>query len=401
MGWLKKIYKKTKGAVKHPIKTTKKAGKKSYKDTKKVGKKAYKDTKKTTVKAYKDTKKTAVKGYKDTKKQISATLSKKQMNKLSIKLKSPFKKVKSPLSKLHMPKFSISKHIKSPFKKAERFTRHPIKTTKKAGKKVYTDTKKTTVKAVKDTIKEVSKPVKKAERFTRHPVGTSKLAIKKAYKDTRKTLKPLTDFTKNLGEDVYNFTGDIVHDVGKPINKGIDIISEPVRKFIEKPAEKLSKKITKEIIEKPAKSIMNKIIPVKKAPGKTITEKRIGVAKRAYGVKASNGFRNQAEYDAALERKGLNYDANFKRYSLKSGVDYEAAKADWNNYIKERQEIARYNVLEERRKSAPDALSSATAPEQIQTTGVGGATGLQKKKKRSVFDASSSVASTSQALGIY
>lgn len=135
---------------------------------------------------------------------------------------------------------------------------------------------------------------------------------------------------------------------------------------------------------------------------------RTGVDRRQYGEK-SDGFQSQEEYDAFQQFKknpkgsnpyGFKYDSRYGTYTLKNGVDAEAAVTDWQNYENERIETATYNAKEDRRKKAPDELGSSKTLD----LSIAGVSDKDKKKNPTItqtYDTSPSTASTSQPLGIY
>jgi len=128
---------------------------------------------------------------------------------------------------------------------------------------------------------------------------------------------------------------------------------------------------------------------------------RVGVHKRQYAQLSDNGFQSQAEYDAAVNsHKGLVYDPTYGTYTLKNGVDFNAAVEDWNNYLAEKQEQDAYNAKEERRKEAPKNLTGTTGAASSLTIG-SGSTKTTPTKKTKLSSSSPSIASTSQPLGIY
>lgn len=131
---------------------------------------------------------------------------------------------------------------------------------------------------------------------------------------------------------------------------------------------------------------------------------RVAVARRNYGELASNGFQTQEQYDAAVASKtGLNYDKNYNRYSLASGVDYDSAVTDWNNYRMERAEIDEYGAAEERRKEAPDNLTGTSGQVDYtlaieQDANATDTNVTTKKKKQAAKDVN--VNASNQSLGI-
>jgi len=106
------------------------------------------------------------------------------------------------------------------------------------------------------------------------------------------------------------------------------------------------------------------------------------------------------EYTQSLQ--GAKYDPMWRRWTLGSGVDMEAAFKDWDNYLMEQQEIKEYEAKEERRKSAPDDLTGTSG--KVDYT-LADKTKAKKDESSvgslSIVDESKSVASSSQELGIY
>jgi len=160
------------------------------------------------------------------------------------------------------------------------------------------------------------------------------------------------------------------------------------------------------------------------SPGTHSTQyekERLGVDKRAYGAVSKTGFQTAKQYEAAsqfvssfdpqsqgqdeaITRAGLKYDPTYGRFSLAaSGVDFEAARTDWQTYSSEQQEIEAYKAKEERRKKAPGELTGTSgkvdytlAIDSDNKEPVVGATlGVD------TIDTTPTTASTSQSLGIY
>lgn len=134
---------------------------------------------------------------------------------------------------------------------------------------------------------------------------------------------------------------------------------------------------------------------------------RKGVATRSYGVLSSNGIQSQEEYDAILKGQGVATAARYGTKSLAStGVDYDAAINDWNNYQLERQEIAEYDAKQTRAQEAPDDLTGTTgnvdyslAIDDSKTGAVAGeGEDTTSDKKKAVKDVN--VNASSQSLGI-
>ena len=134
-------------------------------------------------------------------------------------------------------------------------------------------------------------------------------------------------------------------------------------------------------------------------------KQRVAVDRRAYGKLSKTGFQSQEQYDKVMagDMTGLNYDKQYDRYSLASGVDLEAAKSDWGNYSTELQDINTENLKEERRKSAPKNLTGTSG--KVDYSLAIDSKGKKKKSNLSTTvkatDTSKSTASTNQSLGIY
>lgn len=130
---------------------------------------------------------------------------------------------------------------------------------------------------------------------------------------------------------------------------------------------------------------------------------RVGVHRRQYAQLSDNGFQSQAEYDAAVNKhQGLNYDSKFGTYTLKNGVDFDAAVGDWNNYQNELAEQKAYQAKEDRRLQEPTDFAGTrggtTQDLAInKNSQVSGITKVRKSKTNS----GPSLDSTQQPLGIY
>ena len=106
-------------------------------------------------------------------------------------------------------------------------------------------------------------------------------------------------------------------------------------------------------------------------------------------------------YHKALADSGLQYDSTYNRWSLASGVDFDAAKTDWENYSLERKDIATYDAQEARRKAAPDSLTGTSGKVDYSLAIQEDDKDKDKTTTTIAGDTSESTASTSQSLGIY
>lgn len=131
---------------------------------------------------------------------------------------------------------------------------------------------------------------------------------------------------------------------------------------------------------------------------------RVGVHRRQYAQLSDNGFQSQEEYDAAVNHhQGLIYNEKYGTYTLKNGVDFDAAVEDWNNYQDELAEQKEYQAKEDRRLQEPDDFSGTRGgtTQDLTINKNSQVSGVTTPRKKKTVASGPSLDSTQQPLGIY